>query len=850
MILLRLITWPYVRKHLLRSVLTTAGIVLGVALLVGMQTANRSVLRAFNDTVDRIAGKTQLQVSAGDAGFSEDVLERVESMREIRAAAPVIEAEADPGLPGQGKLLILAVDMTGDRSLRDYDFDNADQDVIDDPLIFLARPDSLILTREFADRNHIAIGGKVAFETMQGRKQFTVRGILKAGGMAQAFGGNLAIMDIYAAQNVFGRGRHFDRIDIGLQEGVSLEQGQAALSALLGPAFTVDPPSGRGRQFESLLGVYTLAMTVSSMFALFIGMFIIYNSFAIAVTQRRSEIGILRALGATRGQIRTLFLGESAVAGWIGSAAGTLLGLVFARTLTSVSATMLESMFGVAQNVREVVVDPGFMVFAMAMGTGTSIVAALIPARNAARVEPIQALQKGRYQVLGAGENRLRRNLALLAAALAVVCLPLGAWRPLFFAGFVFTLVAWLLLTPFLALELARLLRRPMKWLRPVEGALAADSLIQAPRRTSATVAALLLSLALVVGQGGVARASLQSIDEWMTNTLNPDMFVSTTENLASHGARFPADMEQELESVPGVAEIQPVRMPRLQFHGYPVMLVSTELAKVGRRVKRHMISGDEESMNRLASRGQGAILSENLAALVSLRLGDTVEVAAPAGMLRLPVVGTISDLSNQMGTIFIERSVYVRYFQDDTVDIFRVYLNPGATQEEVRSRIVSRFANQRRMFVMLNREVRAYVSKLMDQWFGLTYIQVIVAMLVAILGIVNTLTVSISDRRRELGVLRAVGGLRNQIRGTVWMEAAAIGIIGLALGIAAGAVMLYYELQAIQHDISGFPFAYQFPWPIVGILVPVILLAALGAAILPAESAVRGSLVEALEYE
>ena len=155
---------------------------------------------------------------------------------EIRAAAPVIETEADPGFPGQGKLLILAVDMTGDRSLRDYDFDNADQDVIDDPLIFLAQPDSLMLTREFAARNHIAIGGKITFDTMQGRKQFTVRGILKAGGMAQAFGGNLGIMDIYAAQSVFGRGRHFDRIDIGLQEGVSLEQGTAALSSLLGRA--------------------------------------------------------------------------------------------------------------------------------------------------------------------------------------------------------------------------------------------------------------------------------------------------------------------------------------------------------------------------------------------------------------------------------------------------------------------------------------------------------------------------------------------------------------------------------------------------------------------------------------
>jgi putative ABC transport system permease protein len=198
------------------------------------------------------------------------------------------------------------------------------------------------------------------------------------------------------------------------------------------------------------------------------------------------------------------------------------------------------------------------------MGTGTSIIAALIPARNAARVQPIQALQKGRYQVLGTGENRARRKIALLAAALSVACLPLGAWRPAFFAGILLTLVACLLLTPFLSLELARLLRRPMKWLRPVDGALAADSLIQAPRRTSATVAALMLSLALVVGQAGVARASLQSIDEWMTSTLNPDMFVSTSENIASHGARFPAGMQQELENVPGVAEIQPVRMPRI----------------------------------------------------------------------------------------------------------------------------------------------------------------------------------------------------------------------------------------------------------------------------------------------
>ena len=158
MILLRLISWPYARRHLLRWVLTIGGIVLGVALLVAMYTANRSVIAAFNNTVDRIAGKTQLQVSAGDSGFPEEILERVQSAPEVRAAAPVIEQVVDSGMTGQGKLMILAVDMTGDRSLRDYDLEGGDEEIMDDPLVFLAQPDSLIVTRDFALRNGLSSG--------------------------------------------------------------------------------------------------------------------------------------------------------------------------------------------------------------------------------------------------------------------------------------------------------------------------------------------------------------------------------------------------------------------------------------------------------------------------------------------------------------------------------------------------------------------------------------------------------------------------------------------------------------------------------------------------------------------
>ncbi len=422
MILLKLISWPYVRRHRLRWFLTLAGIVLGVAVFVGMHTANQSVLYAFRQTVDRIAGATQLQVSAGETGFDENVLARVQSIPQIRVAVPVIQAVVSTGLEGQGNLLILGVDMTGDRGLRDYDLQSGDQAIIDDPLVFLAQPDSLMITETFARENHLVLDSTVPMKTMEGEKRFTVRGIMKSGGLTSAFGGNLAIMDVYAAQKVFGRGRKFDRIDIAVKQGASVDEARRKIQGLLGSGFQVEEPSARGQQFESISHVYSLTADITSAFALFIGMFIIYNTFQIAVAQRRSEIGILRALGATRGQIRTIFLAESAIAGLFGSCLGLLLGIAIARAMTGYIGALLGEVYGIAQRAEEISTDPKLMLFAVVLGVITSVIAAFVPARGAARVDPVQALQKGKYQQLSAGENRARRIAALVLAIPAFAC--------------------------------------------------------------------------------------------------------------------------------------------------------------------------------------------------------------------------------------------------------------------------------------------------------------------------------------------------------------------------------------------------------------------------------------------
>ncbi|MGH9672707.1 MAG: ABC transporter permease, partial [Bryobacteraceae bacterium] len=247
---------------------------------------------------------------------------------------------------------------------------------------------------------------------------------------------------------------------------------------------------------------------------------------------------------------------------------------------------------------------------------------------------------------------------------------------------------------------------------------------------------------------------------------------------------------------------------------------------------------------------GEGAIISDSFSLLERLNLGDSIEISTPSGTLSLPVAGVTVDFTDQRGTILIDHSVFVRHWKDDSITVMRIYLKPGAGAGEVRQRILDRLGSQRRLFVLTAGEMTDYIGRIASQWFGMTWLQLFVAVLIAVLGIINSLTVSILDRRRELGVLQAVGAVRSQVRRAIWLEALLTAAIGLILGVALGAVVLYYNFIMVRIDVVGLRLDYEFPLNVVLGLVPMILGAALLAALWPAESAVRASLVEALEYE
>ena len=334
------------------------------------------------------------------------------------------------------------------------------------------------------EKSGLTLNDRIQLGTVEGDRQFTIRGIMKSGGMASAFGGNLAIMDVYAAQRMFGRGRTFDRIDVGVNPGRRCRLRTGA-----------DGRAGRGVSDRTALG--TRAAVRGAVLRILadgehlqpvraVHRDVHYLQF---VRHRRRSgdrrSGILRALGATREQILPALPRASAIAASSGSIGGLALGTLIARVVAASIGTLISDVYGVAQRADEIAASPGLLAAALGIGIATSIVAAMIPARNAARVDPVQALQKGKYQVLSAGEYRLRAVLAAIGGAGAVVCLGVGGSRALFYTGYVMAIVAALLISPLLAVALARAMRPVLKRLRPVEGALAADSLLQAPRRTS-----------------------------------------------------------------------------------------------------------------------------------------------------------------------------------------------------------------------------------------------------------------------------------------------------------------------------------------------------------------------------
>jgi putative ABC transport system permease protein len=847
--LLTTLSFSYARSHLAKTLLTLLAVAVGVATFSAIRTAHQTLTDGIRATVDRMAGKAHLQITM-EGGVPEEIQEAIRDLPGIRATAPVIEQIVTPVKAELGSVLVLGVDLLGDREMREYGFEGDDAD-IDDPLLFLAQPDSIVIARPLAEKAGVKLGDTFSFNTPLGPRNAVIRGLLTPKGFAEAFGGNLIVTDVYSAQTLFGRGRNFDRLEVRLLTGVSIAEGTATLSGVLGPAYRVETPDRRSENLERIISNFIAGFNISSIIALGIGTFLIFNAFHVAVNRRRRDIGTLRSLGATPRQVLALFLLEAAVIGALGGALGLFLGSFASQSFLEMMGKTTEQIFGVTGSGRATL-TPLIAVQALVMGVSASLIGAFLPAREGSRIAAVEAFAKGASEARELSRPLLRIALGfgLLAFSMYV-----GILAPFSADGTTITsLVFGAMGVVFLVGPFSRYLLRAVAPLYarfiPVAGQLSADALRQNPLRTGGTVMATTISLAFVLGLGGHMGATKASTIRWMDDMLTSDLYVRGSVNWARPDYRYPASLKEELLRVEGVRAVESFRNSRAEFRGDTISLASIEMGAMMNRTRREFVEGDETSMRRgLIEEGKCSV-SDNFSRRFGLHAGDTFELPAPGGMVPLTISAVTRDLSNDRGVVYVDRETFLKHWKDDRVDVYDISVVPGADPHVVRDSIHKLLGGRHPSLISTRQEFVREITQAVDAFFALIRVTLFLALLIASLGIASSLLISVAERSREIGVLKALGAVSGQITASIVLEGLTLAFTGLLFAIPIGNLMALFMEKVVADLYTGWTMPHLYPWALLGFTFLALPVVAVAAAFVPARQAVSLDVTEALTYE
>ena len=853
--LLRHITLKHFRLRKAQIFMAAAGICLGVTAIVSIGMINKSVLFSFEESFNRVTGKAKLQITGAQSGFPESLVEKVQGVEGVEYAVPVIETD---GLLVDGKeraIMIMGIDVLVDTQVREYSLSGDSADV-PDPLLFLAKRDSILVTKTMADREGFVIDQKIQVQTVDGIKSLRIRGIMNPEGPAKAMGGNMAIMDIFAAQMAFGKDGRVDRIDVSLREGTDLETVRKAIVDALPQGYMVDTPVGRTKQVEEMIARFQKGLDLISYLSIFVGMYLIYNAVSISVVNRRKEIGILRALGCLRRDIILLFLGEILIISVIASVLGVGLGVLLADSLVGAFGKVVSQTY-VRTSVSGIHFTWFYPMLGLVSGIFASLTAALFPARTSSLISPVSAIRSVPYaeekffttRRLNAGgvlclilsgvifavyrftgDSPLTKNVTLLIIAQLMVAVGISFFTPAFLKGFV------------------NIFNRFFSSHFGAAGRLAGLNLRKNLIRNSVAVAAVFFGIAVFVASVGFTYSIKQSVVKWLDAMIIGDIIITSGHPGSSanaHSIPMPVEMSAQLEKVPGVQSVAPWRRVFMNYNGRRVLLSVASLA----RYPNHRNNDTKEVTNGVPAKDK-VVISEPFAAIFKVKKGDILTLPTPSGPVKFDVAGIVVDYSSDAGVIAMDIPTYQRHWGDMLCNSFFLTIHPGTDIKKVSAEIQRLFGVERKLYVLSALEFKEEIRKILDDMFFFDYALNVITLTIASLGIIVALLASVMERTREIGTLRAIGTLRKQIYGVIILESILMGIAGGILGSVAGIFAGWVNLEGFFIANYGSAAQYYLPWSAI---VMVLLLSAGLAALsgmIPARKAAKTNIVEALSYE
>jgi putative ABC transport system permease protein len=828
---MNLFRWFILRRMVqepLRSGLTALGIALGVAVVVAIQLTNASSLAGFETALNTVSGRTSLEI-VGAGAVDEQRLPELGWLRDYGEVAPVIEGDfvyRQAGRPTE-ILRMLGIDILRDRAFRDYNLlewpdasarhGNTSSELRTEEFLgLLIDPSSAILSAKFAEPRGLTLGSVFAVNVGDRLVQLKVRGLLEDDGPARVLDGRFVLMDIASAQQALNRFGRVDRVEIRLAAGVDIDAAESAIAGRLPPGLSVQRPARRGRQVEHMLAAFHLNLTALSYIALLVGLFLVYNTVSVAVLSRRTEIGTLRGLGVTRGRVAALFLAEAAALAAAGSGAGVLLGRLLADATVALTSTTVSALY-IATAAAPPALAWKHAGLAFATGVPLSLLAALLPALEASRVPPMAAMRGAdRVESRGAFPHRaLWTGVGLLALGAALATPGPVRGLPLFgYASAIVLVFGASFLVPATLFAVAHGVEHPVRRFLKVEDWLAVTNLSAAVPRLSISVAALAVSLSMMVAVSVMIGSFRQTVIYWVGQTLQADLFLSpASRHQGGAEETISPEVVQAVTSSPDVVAVDRFRSTEVSYGDTRVRVAGADfdvLLEHGALLFK--APADARDAMRRAVGQDAVVVSEAFTIKQHLDIGDEVHLPTPNGPVPFRIAAVYYDYSSDRGVLVMDRATFVRRYGDVAIGGLRVYLRQGVDPETARQRLLTSIGDSHRVFLNTNASLRTEVLRIFDSTFAITYALEIIAIIVAILGVSGTLLTLILERERELTILRLIGTSRSQIRRMVVGEAVLIGAISQAVGLTVGLMLSLVLIYVI--NVQSFGWTIQFHLP------------------------------------
>jgi putative ABC transport system permease protein len=837
------LAWRSLAARRGRTALSIIGIALGVGVVFASLATDAGIEASIDRTVRDLVGRADLRVAAfGDPGLSAESVAAIGEAPGVVVAAPVLERRTyletdldDPNVLPK-PVTLLGVDPTLEEKVR--------------PLPLVAGKSlagleafTVLVTERLAAEDALSVGSDLTFQVgADGPVSLEVVGIVEGDGPFVGSGGRTVFVPLRTAQRLLGE-EGVSRVDIVVGEGAdSLEVSDALEVALTSEPYVLSSPRDLATSLRVSTADFRSTTALIAAVALFVGAFLIFNTLSMTVTERIRELGLLRAAGATRRQVGRFVLVQALILG----VGGSVLGLAVGVALAELMAVYVRSIASIP--FERVGLAATSAIVAIAIGLFVTLAASLEPARRAGAISPVEAL-KARLEPAAAQRARLRW---LVGVFVAVGVAGLLIWprdaglAGLARAGAVYTLLLVVVLaSPVLLGALARIAGLPFAPILKLEERLARAALARDRSRTALTVGALTAGLAMIVAIGGVAGQSRSAAAAWLAEVIPGDELVTSIRpvDLVEE-----ADTIEELAAVDGVARVSPIATFEVAFEGVrtdAAAVVGKDLLEDGRL---RIVFGDREDALNSLDEGGRTILPRALAEREKLGVGSIFSITLGDGQFLDLRVAAIAErtLPGRAGeAALVGWSDATRALGVAGADVFAIRYEPGreadarpAVEETARSLALEPNPLDR---------VAGAVDAALGRVFGLFDALAIVAVIVAALGIVNTLTMNVLERVREIGVLRAAGMTISQVRRTVVVEAGILGVAGSILGILTGIVAGVVMVALAGGDTA---LGFELPWGSIGLAAGLGIGLSMLAAWYPARLASRLAIVRAVQHE